>query len=149
MKHANVQKADNRLREILLLCRIVVAETPNFCESLAQLDYRTRELVAHVESNGGSTIPYEELHREGRSISTAMEESAVNQVLNHRTAERQQMRWSSRAAHLLAQVRCAAINGDLNEGLTLFRQRMKELPADVADFLRQLQQVKESLPQDF
>ena len=78
-----------------------------------------------------------------------MEESAVNQVLNHRMCEGQQMRWSSWGANLLAQVRCAVINGDLNERLTLFRHRMKELAADVAEFLSQLQQVEESLPQGF
>jgi hypothetical protein len=137
------------MREILLTCRIVVPETPKFCESLAQLDYRTRELVAYVESNGGATIPYGRRHRDGSSISTAMAESADNQVLNHRMCKRQQMRRSSRGAHLLAQVRCAVINGDLNERLTPFRQRMKDLPADVAEFLSQLQRVEASLPQGF
>jgi len=53
-----------------------------------------------------------------------MAESAVNQVLNHRMCKRQQMRWSPRGAHLLAQVRCAVVNGDLSERLALFRQRM-------------------------
>jgi hypothetical protein len=52
-------------------------------------------------------------------------------------------------AHLLAQVRCAVIDGDLNERLMLFRHRMKELVADVAEFLSQLQHVEESLPQGF
>lgn len=42
-----------------------------------------------------------------------MAESAVNQVVNARMCKRQQMRWSPRGAHLLAQVRCAVINGDL------------------------------------
>ncbi len=147
--HANVQKAESRMREILLICRIVVPETPRFGESLAHLDYRTRELVAYVESNGGSTIPYGRRHRDGRSISTAMAESAVNQVLNHRMCKRQQMRWSPRGPHLLAQVRCAVINGDLSERLALFRQRMNELPAEVAAFLSQLQRVKESILQCF
>ena len=122
--HANVQKAESRMREILLICRIVVPETSRFGESLSQLDYRTRELVAYVDCNGGSTIPYAKRHRAGRSISTAMAESAVNQVLNHRMCKRQQMRGSPRGAHLLAQVRCAVVNGDLSERLALFRQRM-------------------------
>jgi hypothetical protein len=51
--HANVQKAESRMREILLICRIVVLETSRFGESLAQLDFRTRELVAYVECNRG------------------------------------------------------------------------------------------------
>jgi len=59
------------------------------------------------------------------------------------------MRWLSRGARLLGQVRCAVISGDLNQRLTLFRQRMQELLADVAKFLSQLQRVEESLPQGF
>ena len=137
------------MREILLICRIVVLETSRFGESLAQLDFRTRKLVAYVECNGGATIPYGSRHRDGRSISTAMAESAVNQVLNHRMCKRQQMRWSPRGAHLLAQVRCAVINGDLSERLALFRKRMNELPAEVAAFLGHLQRLEEALPQGF
>ena len=41
------------MREILLICRMVVPETTKFCESLAHLDYRTRELVAYVECKRG------------------------------------------------------------------------------------------------
>src|ERR1700688_3747576 len=146
---ANVQKAESRMREILIICRIVVPETPRFGESLAQLDYRTRELVANVECKRGSTISYGRRHCDGRSISTAMAESAVNQVLNHRMCKRQQMRWAPRGAHLLAQVRCAVVNDDLSERLALFRQRMNELPAEVAAFLGHLQRLEEALPQGF
>jgi CHASE2 domain-containing sensor protein len=39
--------------------------------------------------------------------------SAVNQVINARMCKRQQMRWSPWRAHLLVQVRCGVINGDL------------------------------------
>jgi len=49
----------------------------------------------------------------------------------------------------LAQVRCAVINGDLSERLALFRQRMNELPAEVAAFLGHLQRLEEALPQGF
>lgn len=83
-------------------------------------------------------------HRDGRPISTAMAESAVNQILNHRMCKRQQMRWSPRGAHLLAQVRCAAINGDLRERLAAFRRRMEELPAEVAEFLERLGRIAEA-----
>ena len=137
------------MREILLICRIVVPETPRFGKSLAQLDYRTRELVAYVECNGRSTISYGRRHRHGRSISTAIAESAVNQVLSHRMCKRQQMSWSPRGAHLLAQVRCAVINGDLSERLALFRRRINELPTEVAAFLSQLQRTEEALSQGF
>jgi hypothetical protein len=44
-----------------------------------------------------------------------MAESAVNQAINARICKRQQMRWTPRGAHLLAQVRCAVLNGDISE----------------------------------
>jgi CHASE2 domain-containing sensor protein len=44
-----------------------------------------------------------------------MAESAVNQVINARMCKRQQMRWTPRGAHLLVQVRCAVLNGDILE----------------------------------
>lgn len=78
-----------------------------------------------------------------------MAESAVNQILNQRMYKRQQMRWSPRGAHLLAQVRCAVINGDLTERLTAFRLTMKELPAEVAEFLERFGRIAEAKPQGF
>jgi hypothetical protein len=92
---------------VVVFCRIVVAETPKFENSLKQLDYRLREFFDYLENNRGTTINYGKLHRAGQPISTAMAESAVNQVLNQRMCKRQQMRWTPRGAHLLAQVRCA------------------------------------------
>jgi hypothetical protein len=63
--------------------------------------------------------------------------------------KRQQMRWSPRGAHLLAQVRCAVVNGDLSERLALFRRRMNEPLAEVAAFLCHLKRLEEALPQGF
>jgi hypothetical protein len=40
----------------LTICRMIIPERPGVAESLAQLGYRARELVAYVESNGGSMI---------------------------------------------------------------------------------------------
>jgi hypothetical protein len=41
------------------------------------------------------------------------------------------------------------INGDLSEPLALFRQRINELPAEVAASLGHLQRLEEALPQGF
>ena len=90
---------------ILTICRSVVPQTSQVADTLAQLGYRLRELVAYVEANGGSTINYGKLYRGGEPISTAMAESAVNQILYKRICKRQKMRWSPRGAHLLAEVR--------------------------------------------
>src|SRR5260370_28232925 len=56
--HANAVKAEHRMRQTLLLCRIVVAESARFARSLEQLDYRVGELFAYLESDSDSKIPY-------------------------------------------------------------------------------------------
>jgi hypothetical protein len=47
-------------------------------------------------------------------ISSSIAESAVNQVVSHRMAKKQQMRWTDEGAHRLAQVRVAELNGELS-----------------------------------
>jgi negative regulator of replication initiation len=111
--HANAEKAVDKMWRILTVCRIVVPETAGFKERLEHLDWRVREFFEYLDNNKGTLLNYGKRHREGKPISTAMAESAVNQVINARMCKRQQMRWSPRGAHLLAQVRCAVINGDL------------------------------------
>jgi hypothetical protein len=47
-------------------------------------------------------------------ISSSIAESAVNQVVSHRMAKKQQMRWTDEGAHCLAQVRVAVLNGEFS-----------------------------------
>jgi hypothetical protein len=137
------------MRQISLLCRVVVPQTLRFARSLEQLDCRLGELLAYLESNHGSTIAYGKHYREHKPISTAMAESAVNQVVNARMCKCQQMRWTPRGAHLLAQVRCAVINGDLASTLAAYRARIDEVPGDVRRFLEFLQRAAEAEPHAF
>jgi hypothetical protein len=111
--HANVKKAKDKLRHIIALCRCVIPETASFRTRLDHLDDRAYEFFYFLRSNKGTLIDYGKRYRAGKPVSTAMAESAVNQVINARMCKRQQMRWSPRGAHLLVQVRCAVINGDL------------------------------------
>ena len=147
--HANAVKAEQRMRQISLLCRIVMPQTPRFARNLEQLDYRLGELFAYLESNHGSTIAYGKHCREHKPISPPMAESAVNEVVNARMCKRQHMRWTPRGAHLLAQVRCAVINGDLAAKLAAYRARIDEVPEDVSRFLEFLQRAAEAEPHAF
>ena len=88
---------------------------------------------------GQATIDYGKRYRAGKPISTAMAESAVNQVLNARMCKSQQMRWTPRGAHLLAQVRCAVINGDFTAKLKAYKAEPEEIPEEVTRFLDLLQ----------
>jgi hypothetical protein len=67
--HAKATKAEQRMRQISLLCRIVVPQTPRFARSLEQLDYRLGKLFAYLEDNHGSTIAYGKHYREHKPIS--------------------------------------------------------------------------------
>ena len=115
--HATFEKAEAKLLRIVTLCRVVVADTADFRRRLKHLNWRVREFFEYLDNNKGTLIDYGKRYRAAKPISTAMAESAVNQVVNARMCKRQQMRWSPRGAHLLAQVRCAVINGDLTTRL--------------------------------
>ncbi|WP_152603120.1 hypothetical protein [Caballeronia sordidicola] len=73
----------------------------------------------------------------------------MNQVINARMCKCQQTRWTPRGAHLLAQMRCALINGDLATKLAAYRARIDEVPEDVSRFLEFLQLAAEAEPHAF
>ena len=77
------------------------------------------DLRDYLRSNWKGLRNYALETREGRKISSAMAESAMSHLVNQRMGKRQPMRWSAKGAHLLLQVRCAALNGRLDN---LFRE---------------------------
>ena len=58
---------------------------------------------------------YGDRYRNGETLSTAMAESAVNQVSSKRFVKKQQMKWTTRGAHLLLQVRTHVLNDALRD----------------------------------
>jgi hypothetical protein len=52
----------------------------------------------------------------GKRISASDVEGTVNRLIGRRMCKSQYMCWSKRGAHLLLQVRCAVLNGDLLAG---------------------------------
>jgi hypothetical protein len=138
--HNDVAKVDNKLRKILLMCRIVVSETDSFKRGLEQIDYRVREFISYVLRNSAKLVAYGRRYRRGKSISSAMAESAVNQVINARMCKRQQMRWTPRGAHLLVQVRCAVLNGDILEKWNAQEKaNTEQIDQEVQQFLERFQ----------
>ena len=61
-------------------------------------------------------VNYDERHRAGLRVGTALTEGTANFLVNRRMAKSQQMRWSRRGADRLLQVRCAVYNGTLGSG---------------------------------
>jgi hypothetical protein len=64
--------------------------------------------------NAGTLVNYGARYHKGLPISSSIAESAVNQVVSHRMAKKQQMRWTDEGAHCLVQVRVAVLNGEFS-----------------------------------
>jgi hypothetical protein len=76
--------------------------------------WNLRRLCRYIDNNAGTLVNYGARYRNGLPISSSIAESAVNQVVSHRMAKHQQMRWTDEGAHRLAQVRVADLNGELS-----------------------------------
>jgi hypothetical protein len=69
---------------------------------LSTLRWNLRKAHGYLRSNSQYLVNYGARHRKGLPISSAIAESAVNQVVSVRMAKKQQMRWSDEGAHHLA-----------------------------------------------
>jgi hypothetical protein len=74
---------------------------------------RLAEFRTYIGRNAAQIPNYGERHRAGEPVSSATAESTVNQVISRRMVKKQQMRWTSRGAHLLLQIRTRVLNDDL------------------------------------
>jgi hypothetical protein len=89
-----------------------------------------RAFEAYVTNNRAFIPNYGERYREGKVISTAFVESAVNQVVSKRFVKKQQMQWTPAGAHLLLQIRIEVLNGDWRATLSRLSGGLRE-PAEV------------------
>jgi hypothetical protein len=74
-----------------------------------------REFGGYIAANKPYIPNYGDRYRNGEPISTAMAESAVNQLISKRFVKKQQMKWTKRGAHLLLQMRTHVLNDALRD----------------------------------
>jgi hypothetical protein len=74
------------------------------------LYWNLRCLYFYIENNTGTLVNYGMRYHKGLPISSSIAESAVNLMVSHRMAKKQQTRWTDEGAHCLAQVRVAVLN---------------------------------------
>jgi hypothetical protein len=106
--HGNVYKALRKI-EYLEMDLEAMEESPEQRKLLKAI----REFGGYIAANKPFIPNYGDRYRNGETISTAMAESTVNQVISKRFVKKQQMKWTKRGAHLLLQVRTHVLNGDL------------------------------------
>ena len=78
------------------------------------LFWNLRRLYFYIKNNAGTLVNYGMRYRKGLPISSSIAESAVNLVVSHRMAKKQQMRWTDEGAHCLAQVSVAVLNKEFS-----------------------------------
>ena len=108
--HGNVYKA---LRKIEYL--EMDLEAMEACLEQRKLLKTVREFGGYIAANKSYIPNYGDRYRNGETISTAMAESTVNQVISKRFVKKQQMKWTKRGAHLLLQVRTHVLNDELRD----------------------------------
>jgi len=87
-----------------------------------------RAFETYLNHNRTFVPNYGERYRQGKIISTAFVESAVNQVVSKRFVKKQQMRWSERGAHLLLQMRTQVLNETWRSTLSRWYPGIKATP---------------------
>ncbi len=78
------------------------------------LYWNLRRLYFYIDNNIRTLVNYGARHRKGLPISSSIAESAMNQLVSHRMAKKQQMRLTDEGAHCLAQFRDAVLNGEFS-----------------------------------
>jgi hypothetical protein len=87
------------------------------------------ELVVYLQRNRHRLPSYAERHLAGEPISSALAESAVNQVIAKRMVKKQQMRWTPTGAHRLLQIRTRVLDHQLDNDINQWHTITKHVAA--------------------
>ena len=107
--HGNVDEALDRLGDLFLDLDLM----PKPSAAVEKLAAGLAEFQTYIGNNRESIPNFGERYWQGETISTALVESTINQVVSRRFAKLQQMHWTLRGAHLLLQTRTKVLNNEL------------------------------------
>jgi hypothetical protein len=108
--HGQVQRSLNLIGDTLeLLDAMAKGEAPTAVPA-AKVAGVLRSLETYVSGQSDLIIDHATARRSDEPISTATRESTVQWLLHRRMDANQQMRWSSRGAHLMLKVRTSVMN---------------------------------------
>jgi hypothetical protein len=125
------EKVEESIENMLALLDRVKALSPDDSEAAQIVAGHVLELWGYLRTNERGVINYQAWRRSGRRISTSGVEATVSRLIGRRLGEDQHMCWTKRGAHLLLQVRCALLNGEL---LPVFRRWYPEVGKDRTTF---------------
>ncbi len=107
-------------RKLAALCRWT--KRKHLCDviGIGRLQRHASELLGYLERNEDALARYAARRRRGKPISTALVESAVNEIVAKRMNKKQQMRWNRTTVQPFLDVRTAVLNDTLEDA---FRSR--------------------------
>jgi hypothetical protein len=105
--HGNLYKALQALEGLQLDI------DPEESSEARKLDRTLHEFDHYIRTNQSSLPNYGDRYRNEEAISSAVAESAVNQIISKRFVKKQQMRWTRQGAHLLLQIRTRVLDDAL------------------------------------
>ncbi len=111
-RRAKFEQSVDQLLELLDRAEDVL---PDLHRSIHMAAGHLCDLASYIRKNESGVVNYRRWRQEGRRISTSAVEGTVNRLIGRRLGKGQHMCWTKRGAHLLLQVRCAVLNGELLE----------------------------------
>jgi hypothetical protein len=113
--HGKVDRALERAEE--LRGKLTTPFTATARTKVRKLRAKLEEFIGYIDANRAFIPSYEKRYHAGKPISTSFAESAVDQIISHRFAKRQQMRWTDQGCHNVLQIRTRVINDELRSAV--------------------------------
>jgi hypothetical protein len=113
--HGQVQRALDLIADTLVVLEAAAATTSAVAATARRAAHALRTLEIYVAGHASLIIDYANARHDEEPISTAVAESTVHWLLHRRMSASQQMRWSSRGAHLMLKVRTSLMNRNFDQ----------------------------------
>jgi hypothetical protein len=113
--HGQVERGLELIRETMAKLEAAAKTTSPSTSAALKMARLLSDLETCVCGQSDIIIDYATARRRKEPILTAITESTVQWLLHRRMNAQQQMRWSPRGAHLMLKVRCAVMNGTLEQ----------------------------------
>jgi len=123
--HGNTEEALERLTDLIIDLSLIQAHS---ADAKKVADGLT-EFETYIRKNRECIPNFGERYRHGETISTALVESTIHQVVSRRLVKKQKMAWTLRGTHLLLQTRTKVLNNEWEE---VFRRWYPRFRAEAA-----------------
>jgi hypothetical protein len=112
--HGQVKRTLDLIAETIVIVDAAADDMSATATAARKVARLLGDLETYVSGESNIIIDYATARRGEEPISTAITESTVQWLLHRRMNAQQQMRWSSRGAHLMLKVRTSVVNGTLD-----------------------------------